>query len=101
MKFLQFETNSLSTLAEDLQGAEIWGKIGTSAKMINLHDLAVGLMNPETKKISYVLPVVNEAQAGVFQTECNQYGITVNIIEEATAQVKVDALKVAIEASKA
>lgn len=100
MKFLQFETNSLTSLTEDLQGATIWKKIGSNAKMINLTDLAIGLQNPDTKKTSYILPVVDGIKANEFRTECIKYGIEVNIIEEFDADAFVTDLKAKIEATK-
>ena len=56
MKFLQFETNGLSSIAE-VNGEFKWENIGSSAKLIKLSDVTTARGNQVTGKTSYVLPV--------------------------------------------
>lgn len=92
MKFMLFETNSLRALAEDEKGNFKWENIGTTAKVINLIEIACGKLNSATGKISYILPVIDESKANEFIVNAAQYGVTVQIVDEATARAKYDEL---------
>ena len=91
MKFLMFENNSLSTLAE-VNGEFKWENIGCSARSLKLSDMTIARGNQTTGKTSYVLPISNESAANEFVLVAQQYGVTVQIVDEVTAQAKKDEL---------
>ena len=87
MKFLLFETNSLSSVAEK-NGEFKWENIGSTPKLIKLSDVTTARGNQTTGKTSYVIPIADEAKANEFILEAQKYGVTVMIADEAEAQVK-------------
>ena len=91
MKFLMFENNSLSTLAE-VKGKFKWENLGCSARSLKLSDLTIARGNQITGKTSYVLPISNESTANDFVLVAQQYGVTVQIVDVVTAQAKKDGL---------
>ena len=91
MKFLIFETNALSTLAE-VNGAFKWENIGSTTSLVKLSDITIARGNQATGKTAYVIPIADEAKANEFATTAQQNGVTVQIVDEATAIAKKDEL---------
>lgn len=99
MTFLKFQTNSLNSLVDGLTGNSIWEKIGSSTRTINLirdsKNLVIGEADSVTGKIAYLIPIEDSNKADIFKTECNKFGITVEVIEEAIAQTYADEFRAA------
>lgn len=91
MKFMLFETNALSTLAE-VNGGFKWENIGSNATIIKLSDVTIARSNQTSGKTSYVVPVADEAKTNEFTLIAQQYGVTVQIVDEVTAIAKRDEL---------
>lgn len=91
MKYLAFETNSLSSLAE-VGGKFTWENIGSTSKLIKLSDISVGRVNNASGKMAYLIPIADLGKAEEFVLTANQYGVTVEILEEADAVIKKDEL---------
>lgn len=92
MKYLIFETNSLSTIAE-VNGEFKWEHIGTTSKLVKLSDVTIGRNNENTGKLSYVLPIADEVKAEEFRLSAQSYCVVVEIVDELTAVAKRDLLK--------
>ncbi len=81
MKYLKFETPSLTAMTAGLEGKDVWEKIGSNTNLIKMNTKSKG--EAENDVIKYYLPVSDENQARKFaKYSKNTFNIDVTIEEE-------------------
>lgn len=93
MKYLTFTTTSLVTLAgRNDKDAINWDALGTSADLINLTSLRNSVQETGVDGTTYFLPVGDETKANAFIAKCSGYGISAEMIEQAEAESRINAI---------